>query len=376
MFDRLKNLLRGKSEFSSKHPHIDRRLIAITALLVVFGLIMLASASSIVAYNTYQDTYYFFKRQLLSILIGVFVFWVCSKIDYKIFKKLALPMLIASIGILLLVFIPGLGREVNGSQSWLNIFGFSVQPSELVKFSFLAYLAALFEKSSETPKRFISFLLIYGVIALLILLEPDIGTLFVLTAAAFSVYFVGGGKIKHLVILLVVGLLGLYIMVHLPGQEYRLERFKCFIDTGQDSRGSCYQINQSLIAIGSGGIAGRGLGESRQKFLYLPEVQNDFIFAVIAEETGLLGAGAIIILFTFLAFRSWKIAKSAPDGFGRNFCVGISVWIVVQAILNIGGITNFLPMTGVPLPLISYGGTAVIASMAGLGVIANVSRYT
>jgi len=374
MFASLKKILLRQKDYKSSNYPVDKQLSISISLLVIFGLIMLTSASSIVAYNTYQDSYYFFKRQLLSLILGGIVFYICSKIDYHIFKKLALPLLLVSVGILLLVFIPGLGRQVNGSQGWLNIFGFSVQPSELVKFSFLAYLAALFEKSSETPKRFLSFLLIYGVIALLILLEPDIGTLLVITAAAFTVYFVGGGKIKHLIILGIIGIVALYILVRLPGESYRLDRFKCFSNSNLDSKGACYQINQSLIAIGSGGIGGRGLGESRQKFLYLPEVQNDFIFAIIGEETGLIGAGAVVILFLLLASRGLKIAKEAPDGFGRNFSVAIVTWISVQTVLNIGGITNFLPMTGVPLPLISYGGTALIATLGGLGVIANISR--
>ncbi len=213
-------------------------------------------------------------------------------------------------------------------------------------------------------------------IAVLMLMQPDLGTLSVLTAASFAVYYVGGGSVKHILGLLVIGILGLMLLVNLPGQGYKLDRFKCFMNLEHDTRSSCYQINQSLIAIGSGGIFGRGLGESRQKFLYLPEVQNDFIFAIIAEETGLIGSIGVVVLFGFLAMRTWRISKKAPDTFGRNLTVGITVWITGQAFLNIGGITNFLPMTGVPLPLISYGGTAIIAALAGLGTISSVSRYT
>jgi cell division protein FtsW len=376
MFASLKSLFKRSDGFSPKRLEADTQLYIIVGILVLFGLIMLASASSIVAYNSYQDTYYFFKRQLISIIIGAAAFWVFSKIDYRILKKVALPFLLLSIILLLLVFIPGLGREVNGSRSWLNLFGFSVQPAELVKFSFLIYLAALFEKTAETRKRFFSFIIIYGIVAVLMLLQPDLGTLSVLTVASFAVYYVGGGSVKHILGLVAVGILGLVILVNLPGQGYKLDRFKCFMNLEHDKKSSCYQINQSLIAIGSGGIFGRGLGESRQKFLYLPEVQNDFIFAIIAEETGLIGSIGVVILFALLALRTWRISKSAPDTFGRNLTVGITVWITGQAFLNIGGITNFLPMTGVPLPLISYGGTAIIAALAGLGTISSVSRYT
>lgn len=374
MFKRLFSSIKNKVELLPEKLKTDRGLKITIALLLIFGIIMLASASSIVAYNTYHDTYYFFKKQFVSLIIAVGVFWIFSKIDYRKIRPFALPSLLISIALLLLVFIPGLGKEVNGSQSWLNIFGYSVQPSEFVKLTLIVYLAALFEKSTETPKRFWSFIVIYCVVALLMLMQPDIGTLSILTVAAFAMYYVGGGSIKHILGFAGVGIIGLLILVNIPGQQYRLDRFRCFIDSDRDTKKACYQINQSLIAIGSGGIFGRGLGESRQKFLYLPEVQNDFIFAVIAEETGVIGSAGVIIVFLILAQRAWIIARRAPDSYGKNLTVGIIIWIVGQAALNIGGITNLLPMTGVPLPLISYGGTAVIAALAGLGIVASVSK--
>jgi cell division protein FtsW len=376
MFSRLASIFRRHVDLSPSRLESDRSLRLIVGLLLVFGLIMLASASSIVAYNDYHDAYHFFKRQFLSIAIGTAAFWIFSRLDYRKLRIFALPALIISVVLLLLVFIPGLGREVNGSRSWLNIFGFSLQPAELVKISVMVYLAALFEKSSETAKRFWTFAVIYGILAILMLLQPDLGTLSILTVAAFAVYFVGGGKFKHIIGFVALGAIALTLLVNLPGQQYKLDRFRCFMDLERDTRRACYQINQSLIAVGSGGIFGRGLGESRQKFLYLPEVQNDFIFSIIAEETGLVGGVGVIILFALLAQRGWVIARRAPDAYGRNLVVGVTVWIVGQAILNIGGITNFLPMTGVPLPLISYGGTAIIAALSGLGVVASVSRYS
>ncbi len=376
MFSRLASLFRRNVALSADHLESDKSLRIIIGLLLVFGLIMLASASSIVAYNDYQDSYHFFKRQFVSVVIGVVSFWFFSKIDYRRLRVFALPSLIVSIILLLLVFVPGLGREVNGSQSWLNIFGFSLQPAELVKISVMVYLAALFEKKAETGKRFWTFLIIYGVLAILMLMQPDLGTLSILTVAAFAVYYVGGGKVKHILGSIVLAAMALVLLVNMPGQQYKLDRFKCFMDLGRDTRSACYQINQSLIAVGSGGIFGRGLGESRQKFLYLPEVQNDFIFSIIAEETGLVGSIAVIVLFALLAQRAWIIAKRSPDPYGRNLVIGITVWIVGQAILNIGGVSNSLPMTGVPLPLISYGGTAIIAALTGLGVVASVSRHS
>jgi cell division protein FtsW len=368
-----KSLFRRLFNPASERIETDRTLKIVVVLLLVFGLIMLASASSITAYNTYHDTYYFFKHQFLSIIVGLIAFVILSKFNYKHLRLLALPALAFSVVLLLLVFIPGLGKTVNGSHSWLNILGLSIQPAEFVKLSFIIYLAALFEKVSETPKRFWLFLTLYVVIALLMLLQPDLGTLIIITIISFVLYYIGGGKIKHIIIVAAIGVLGLFVLVHLPNQQYRLDRFLCFSNSQRDTQNSCYQINQSLIAIGSGGIFGRGLGESRQKFLYLPEVQNDFIFAIISEEIGLLGAAAIIILFIIIFYRGWIIAQHASDPYGRNLVIGIIVWIVGQAILNIGGITNFLPMTGVPLPLISYGGTAIIAALGGLGIVINVS---
>jgi len=375
MFARLKTFFNKHVEFSPERLESDQVFRIVVALLLIFGLIMLASASSVMAYNSYHDTYYFFKKQFISVVIGVAAFWFFSKINYRRLRLFALPFLIFSIVLLLLVFIPGLGRVVNGSKSWLNIFGFSVQPAELVKFTFIIYLAALFEKSEETAKRFWSFLILYGALAILMLLQPDIGTLSILTLTSFALYYVGGGKMKHILICAAIGVLGLFILVRLPNQSYRLDRFRCFVDSSRDTGSACYQINQSLIAVGSGGIFGKGLGESRQKFLYLPEVQNDFIFSIIAEETGLVGSTIVIILFVLIFYRGWVIARRLSDPYGRNIVVGVIVWVTGQAVLNIGGVTNFLPMTGVPLPLISYGGTAIIAALAGLGIVSSASRY-
>lgn len=374
MFSRLFSFV--QRYFTADRLRVDQPFAWVVIILVAFGLVMLTSASSVVAYSTYSDSYYFLKHQLLSVAIGAAAFWFFSRFDYKHLRKLALFLLIISLALLALVFIPGLGREVNGSRSWITILGFSVQPTEFVKLTFIIYLAALFEKHSETAKRFWSFLILYGILALMVLMQPDVGTLFILTITSFSLYFIGGGKVKHIGSLVAAGAIGLIILMLIPSGLYRLNRFRCLIDVNFDRLGSCYQINQSLIAVGSGGLFGRGLGESRQKFLYLPEVQNDFIFAIIAEETGLLFGLILLLLFIFLFYRGFTIARHAPDTFARNLASGIVIWIVLQAILNIGGIINLLPLTGVPLPLISYGGSAIIAALAGLGIVAGISKQT
>lgn len=363
-----------KRHFSAERLQVDPVFRATIIVLVVFGLIMLTSASSIVAYNTYHDAYYFLKHQLVSVIIGAGLFWLASKTDYRHLRKIALFFLIASVLLLLLVFIPGLGREINGSRSWVNLFGYSFQPAEFVKLALMIYLAALFEKKEDTPKRFKSFLVLYAALALLMLLQPDLGTLFILTLASFALYYIGGGSLKHILSLIAIAIIGLGILVMIPQGRYRLDRFRCLIDSSYSPQKACYQLNQSLLAIGSGGIFGRGLGESRQKFLYLPEVQNDFIFAIIAEETGLVFSVLLIGLFGLLFYRGYLITIHAPDSFGRNMGAGIIIWLMVQVILNIGGITSILPMTGVPLPLVSYGGTAMMAGLAGLGILASISK--
>lgn len=373
MLSRLRAIF-NRHKSSSAHNPADQRFVFTIIILVAVGLVMLTSASSIVAYKIYGDSYYFLTHQLVSVVLGAIAFWLFSKIDYRHWRKIAFFLLLCSLALLSLVFVPGLGREVNGSQSWINFFGFSLQPSEIVKLTFIIYLAALFENKNDTPQRFKSFLLVYGVVALLMLLQPDPGTLFILTAAAFGVYYIGGGKRRHIVMLVSAGLLALLILVIIPQGRYRLDRFRCLFDASYSPQQACYQVNQSLIAIGSGGLFGRGLGESRQKFLYLPEVQNDFIFAVIAEEVGFVFSVALIGLFAFLFYRMYIIAVTAPDTFSRNLTVGIALWLITQVILNIGGIIRILPLTGVPLPLISYGGSAILSVLGGLGIVAGISK--
>lgn len=363
-----------KNSFTPERLASDRAFIVCAAIIVAFGLVMLTSASSVVAYKTYHDTYYFLKHQLVAVAIGAAAFWFFAKIDYRRLRVVALGFLILSLGLLLLVFVPGLGRVVNGSHSWITLFGQSIQPAEFVKLALMIYLAALFEKNEDTAKRFHIFLIVFGVIGILMLLQPDIGTLFILTFASLTLYFIGGGRRRHLAALVAIGALGLIVLLMVPQGRYRLDRFRCLFDNAYSPQKACYQLNQSLIAVGSGGIFGRGLGESRQKFLYLPEVQNDFIFAIIAEETGLVFASILILLFAFLFYRMYLIAQRAPDSFGRNLANGIMLWLSIQVILNVGGIISLVPMTGVPLPFISYGGSAMIAGLAALGIIANISR--
>lgn len=354
----------------------DRPLIFIVGAIIIFGLIMLSSASSVISYSAHQDSYYFFKHQFFGLVLGLAAAWFFSRVDYQIWRKYALWMLIASIGLLLLVFIPGLAGTWGTSRSWINVFGFSLQPAELVKITFLLYLAAWLEgrkkKLAELSRGLGPFIAILGVIAFLMILQPDMGTLTIIALASLTVYFIGGGSIKHLVILILLGILALIIMVNI--YPYQANRFKCMLDPSYSPKEYCYQINQSLIAVGSGGFWGRGLGASRQKFSYLPQAQNDAIFPIISEETGFIFSVGLILLYLALFYRGVVIAKRAPDDFGKILAIGIVSWMVFQAFINIGGMVNIMPMTGVPLPMVSYGGSAMLVALASVGILINISK--
>ncbi len=372
----LKQSINKIFKFQSNENSPDRGLIITIGVIIVFGLIMLSSASSVIAYVDKADSYYYFKHQLIGLSLGLLAFWFFSYFDYHRLKKYAFGFLIFSVVLLILVFIPGLGVEYGAAKSWIKIFGQSLQPSEFVKLSFLIYLAAWLESRGKKLEDFHQgigpFVIVLSVIALLMIKQPDIGTLFIIAMTSLIVYFVGGGKIRHILIIFLFAALLFALMVQL--KPYQMDRFKCLADPQFDTQRACYQVNQSLIAVGSGGVFGRGLGASRQKYMYLPEVSGDSIFAIIGEETGLIFSGGLIILFIFLFYKGYLISKQAPDGFGRILAIGIVSWIVIQAMVNIGGMINLLPITGVPLPLVSYGGSAMLATLAALGILVNISR--
>jgi len=356
----------------------DRALIIIILIILAFGLISLSSASAVVAYSKFHDAYYYFKHQIFGIVIGLVAFLFFSKTNYHVWKKYSFGFLIFSIFLLLLVFIPGLAANYGTSRSWINVFGYSVQPSEFVKLSFLLYLAAWLESRKgalhDINDGMAPFVVTLGIIGGLMLMQPDIGTLSIIVATSLIVYFVGGGNYKHIATFIIFGFLVLAISIYF--KPYQFNRFKCAFDSNFSTNDICYQTNQSLIAVGSGGFFGRGLGESRQKFMYLPEVSGDSIFAIIGEEVGMLFGSFLILCFVFLFYRGYLISKNAPDDFGKILAIGIVSWLVIQTFTNIGGTVNIMPMTGVPLPLVSYGGTAVLAALSALGILVNISKYT
>ncbi|MBI2550914.1 putative lipid II flippase FtsW [Candidatus Uhrbacteria bacterium] len=357
---------------------IDYGYAAIVAGLLVFGLLMLASAGAPSGFTRFHDSYYFVKHQLVFGLIpGLIALFFFLRVPYDFWRRQAWPLLLASLVLLILVFIPGISAGIGSAHSWISIGGwFSLQPSEIVKLTFLFYLAAWLEakqKGGSMQQGFGSFVAVLGLILLLLMLQPDIGTLSIISAMALSVYFFAGAPILQVLGLLGIGAGGLTLLIGLA--PYRAARFTTFLHPELDPQGVGYHINQALLAIGSGGWFGLGYGHSRQKFQFLPEVTNDSIYAVIAEEWGFFVAVALIAVFLLFFWRSMKIAKEAPDMFGRCVVLGVGSWVLVQAFVNIGSMLSLMPITGLPLPFISYGGTSLAINLAAVGVVLNISKY-
>lgn len=345
--------------------------------LIIFGLIMIASAGIGYSRVRFGDEYFFFKRQLLfGVLPGLLIMTIVKNIDYRIWKKISFPFFFVSIIFLILVFVPGVGTKIYGASRWVQFGPFSFQPAEMLKISLILYLAAWLEGKKEVVEDFyeslVPFVIVVAMISFLLIKQPDIGTLGATILIAMSVFFASGAKISHMFLMGAAGLASLFVLIKL--ESYRMNRLLVFLNPELDPRGIGYQINQALLAIGSGGIFGIGLGHSLQKFNYLPEPVGDSIFAIIGEELGILGELALIFLFALLAVRGFKIAKSAPDTFGRLTAVGIVSWIIFQAFINIAAISGLIPLTGIPLPFISYGGTSIIFLLTGIGILLNISK--
>lgn len=359
--------------------NVDKTLLTIVMILLVFGLVMIASAGVIYSETRFADSYYFFKHQLIyGVLPGVFVLYLFSKIDYHFWRKVSVPLFIVSVIFLILVFVPGIGSRIYGASRWIYLGPFSFQPSEMAKLSIIIYLAAWLESRGANRIRdmfegFLPFLGIMGLIGFLVMKQPDTGTLGIIVLSSFAIFFVSGASLWHIISFGGIGAVLLWILIKI--EPYRLNRITSFLDPGADPRGIGYQINQALLAVGSGGLFGVGLGHSRQKFNYLPEPVGDSIFAIVGEELGLLGAAFLVILFVLLAMRGIRIAKNSPDMFGRLMATGITVWITFQAFINISANIALVPLTGIPLPFISYGGTSLVFLMAGIGILLNISKY-
>jgi len=336
--------------------------------LTIFGLAMIADASVVEAYRDFGDKLYYFKLQLQWAGIGLLGFVLASFFNYRKLRFLAVPLLIIALLSLGLVLIPAMGTKILGAQRWLGIGAFRFQPAELAKLAFVLYLAAFMSQK----KNFWPFLILLTTLIGLIILEPDLGTAVIITATGLVVYFASGAPLVWLAGLGILGFLGGLGLIF--SSSYRKERVLTFFNPTHDPLGASYHIRQILLALGSGGLLGLGLGQSRQKYEYLPAVATDSIFAIIAEELGFVGAVILILAFLLLIWRGFKIAKEAPDKFGALLATGIIAWIGFQTLINLSAIVALVPLTGVPLPFISYGGSSLILIMTASGILVNISK--
>lgn len=355
----------------------DKPLLIATVLLLFFGLVIFGSAALGVLAANEAKFYSVIKTQLIYALMGgSFALALGTMIPYRVYYQYAYYLFGIALVATSLVFVPSLQMYHGGAHRWITIGSFSVQPSEALKFGFVIVVAywctAYRHLFGKAAYGLVPYVLMSFLVSFIMLVQPDFGTLLVIMTASFVTFFVGGARKKHIYTLVAGGILGIMVLISL--RPYMLERVKTFLDSGHDPRGSSWQLNQSLIALGGGGLVGRGLGQSVQKFNYLPEPIGDSVFAVLGEELGFIGVLVLITLYGIVGLRGFLISKGAGDQFGRLLAIGIVTILLTQATLNIGSMLGLLPLTGVPLPLVSHGGTALMVALFELGVLLNISK--
>lgn len=351
---------------------IDVSLFLPVVLLTLFGLFMIYDASSFVAYRDFSDKYHYIKDQFFWVILGLVGLIFFTLLDYHKLYLLSVPILCAALILLILVFVPGFGVRLLGANRWIDFGPFIIQPAEFIKLALAIYLSAWF--SNKEKGRLFAFLLIIGLVLVLVILEPDMGTTVVILSEALAIYFLSGGNILYYVLLIpAIFMLGLAMIKVSP---YRTERLQAFLNISKSFDSSSYHVKQALIALGSGGLTGVGLGNSLQKYAYLPESTTDSIFAIIAEELGFIGATGLILVFVFIIWRCFKIAVNAKDKFGKLLAGGIATFLAIQAVINLAAQTALLPLTGIPLPFLSYGGSALIVDLCSIGIILNISSQS
>ena len=355
----------------------DMWLFGVMVLLLSIGVVMVYSASAIMAADRFHDPYLFLKKQLFWALLGSLGLLAVLRIDYRRLERLQWPILIAAGVLLVLVLVPPFAQPINVTRRWFRLGPVSFQPAELAKLALVVYLAAYLARRQDGLASFWRGLLpplgIAGALALLVLAQPDLGSCLTLIIVTFGLLFLAGGRMHHLALLFALALPVLILVVRLA--PYRLRRITTFVDPWSDPRGGGFQIIQSWLALGGGGLIGRGIGESKQKLFYLPESHTDFIFAVIGEELGFLGAVALLALFVVLIWRGLRVGVRAPDAFGAYLALGITVLIATQTLVNLGVVTGSLPTKGLPLPFISFGGSSLLMTMLSAGVLLNISQH-
>lgn len=354
---------------------IDSFLAIGIVSLVLFGMVMVYSSSVVIGLTKFDDAQFFFKRELIYVVLGLATFVAASLVDYRVWQKSAKWMLILTFVLLISVFIFSKG-EINGAHRWIIFGGFSFQPAELAKFTFLAYLAAWLVQRKENIESikdtFLPFAGVLLAVSILMLMQPDFGTLTVIVVSSLALFWVAGMTWKQLGLGAICVAIGLSIVLAAP---YRRERLAAYFNPEADTSGVAYHVKNISIAIGSGSWFGLGFGESKQKRLFLPEPHNDSIFAITVEELGFLVSTLLIMTISFVLYRSYRVAMYAPDMFSRLLATGITTWFAYQAFLNLAAMLQLVPLKGVPLPFISYGGTNLIISLLAAGVLINISRH-
>lgn len=357
----------------------DWWLLAILITLVMFGLVMVYSATFGLALQNNESPLSYLIKQGMYVCVGLVGLLIAMRIDYHRYRRWAGPGMVAALLLLAaLAFVPGLGTDIYGAKRWIFIGPVSIQPSEFAKLALVIYLAGWLSGKGQRVRSFsygtLQFVVVMGATVGLVMMEPDLGTSILLATVGLAMFFVAGANLVQFGASIFVGA-SLFLMMALSS-PYRRERLLVFLDPDADARNLGWQVFQAKLALGSGGLFGLGLGASRQKFTWLPAPHNDAIFAIVGEELGLAGCFFLLMLFCALAIRGYRIARSAPDSFGALVAVGVTTWLIFQALFNIGGIVSAMPLTGIPMPFISSGGSSLIVSMTAVGILLNISRQT
>jgi len=355
----------------------DQTILLLAVTLTCFGVVMVYSSSSIMAAKRFGDGFFFLKRQGFYALLGMGMMFLAMQVDYQHLRKLAAPIFIISVLLLVAVLLPGVGTKAGGAARWIRALGFSLQPSELTKLALVIYLAHSLAKKKDKIKSlkfgFIPYMIVLAVVLLLLLLQPDLGTAVTLAAVAMTMLLVAGARLSYLVSIVLLALPFLYVAIMHVG--YRRRRILAFLNPWDDPTDTGFQIIQSWIAFGNGGIFGTGLGEGKQKLFYLPEAHTDFIFSVVGEELGFIGVFTVIAIFLMLILRGMRTALRIEDEFGTLLAFGISLMLGLQVIVNLGVGLGLLPTKGMTLPMLSYGGTSLLVTLTAIGILLNISAH-
>ncbi len=356
--------------------NLRKKILVVVMTLVCLGAVFIYSASSVYALQNMSDSAYFLKRHIFSLLMAVVLSLFVMGLDYRILKRMAKPFLFISVVLLVILLIPGLSTEAGGAKRWFRFLGFGFQPSHLAQLALIVYMADFASRKKDLSNSFIfGFLppmVVLGLVMLLVLAQPDLGTAISIAMVIFVMLFVSGVRFAHMLSVFLLSIPFLYILIF--SVPYRRKRIMSFINPWLDPQGSGFQIIQSQIALGSGGFFGVGLGMSKQKLLFLPAAHTDFIFSIIGEELGIIGTISTIMLFFLFAYYGFMVAYNTKDKFGRLLAIGLVLLITVKAVINIGVSCAFFPTKGLPLPFISYGGSALVIDMISVALLLNISR--